>query len=1354
MKKFLWVGLLIFILVLSACSVQEKGVVKVPGPSPKGTTLVTFNVTLPDNTPASDRIYLAGNFNGWDPSSPKFIMERTGNTAVLVVEMPIGMEIEYKYTRGGWNRVEKGPEGEEISNRKATVTENLVLNDVVASWADIPPAEKAEEQPEEQAVEPAQPGEEVPVTFVVTVPENTPEGPIYMVGSFNEWVPGDPAYEMKRTGNVAKITLKLPAGSTIEYKYVRGDWGTVEKGPEGEEIPNRTVKVSPGLTVEDVVASWADVAIEVKTEVPTGTPARVIFKVKLPWNTPPFDDIYITGTFNGWKTGDPDTILERKGETATITLDAKVGDRIEYKYNRGSWETVEKDKEGNEIPNRVVIVDKTEVIVEDTIESWIDVPYEEKTGESVKTSKLADPEKLLDEVTPADPSKEPLKVVLIWHQHQPLYKIPGTLDYEMPWVRAHAVNDYPYMADLIDQYLTKGSVTINLVPSLLLQIKEYIEDGAMDKYLRLSLSEELSPEDKQFIIDHFFDINPRFVSKSQRYSELMKKKNRGEEFTDQDIMDLKVLWNLYWINIEYIEADDGLKALLEKDGNYTMDDLLYVINKQMEIMGTVIEKHKKLWESGKAEIITSPFYHPILPILIDKGWKEDAYNQIKRGLDYFEGIFGKRPKGLWPSEQAVHNDLIPMLDELGINWIVTDKAILQMAGVDTGDYANLMKPYKFVNGDSKIIVFFRDTDLSDRIGFRYSQMNAESAVKDFISRLHELQRLNKDGKAVITIALDGENAWEHYPNNGNDFRKLFYMTLSKDDAIELLTPSQYIEKYGVEETLNFLPTGSWVGGSLDTWIGEKEENEAWDRVAAARELLMSKKDELTPEQFEKALDALYTAEGSDWFWWYGLDQDAGNNESLFDMAFKKSLIQLYKTIGIPEEAIPSYLFVVNKKPAVSTSGAIGIVKPTLDGYIEEGEWEKAAYYKDNELSTMAAGDDMIAGFYVGRDAANIYLAVQLKRDPKSLIGEPLYLEIYTDRPNVSVVNVEPKYPFKDDKDSFGFALAKRLYVSFKSWNRLPGRIAVYNATGDGKWSVDPDKPYVENAVAIGDVVEIKIPLDALGVKTGEEFNFIVSISNSKAKYLLDYCPKMGPVHVQIPQAVTGRVVAFFEDPKGDDYGFGSYVYPLNAAFDPFKGLWDIESVKVLENDQSVVFQFKFGEMTNPWNAPKGFSHQLINIYIDAVEGGRTDTYKAGARVAFSPEYPWDYFIKVAGWPSYGQLFATAEGDEIPDAVQVEADPGEKLINVIISKDVLGNPETMAVYILSGSQDGYGPDHFRAVTPEPSDWTLGGYPLDAGEFAPFVLDIVVPEGYSQEEILSSYDKEQQKYATLVPVIIEF
>ncbi|OAA31378.1 glycoside hydrolase family 57 [Kosmotoga arenicorallina S304] len=1211
----------------------------------------------------------------------------------------------------------------------------------------------------EQTAEPKQ--GVISITFKVTLPSNTPEGPVYIVGSFNEWIPGDINYEMTRSGNMAEITLNLPANSTIEYKYTRGDWGKVEKGEAGEEISNRKIEIKQEpLVIEDIIASWADVAPEVKTEVPAGTPAEITFKVSIPWNTPANDEVYITGTFNNWTTGDPLTILKRDGNIAFITIEAKVGDRIEYKYNRGSWDTVEKDKEGNEISNRVLIVDAEEILREDTVESWIDVPYEEPPSSETEVKEISpkkelpDPENILKRATPADPSKPPLNVVLIWHQHQPLYKIPGTVDYEMPWVRAHAVNDYPYMADLIDKYLTRGSVTINLVPSLLLQLKDYLDKGATDKYLKLSFATELSPEDKQFIIDHFFDINPRFVSKSKRYSELMKKKNSGENFTEQDILDLKVLWNLHWINIEYIEADEELTRLLEKDRGYSFQDLLYVINKQLEIMGEVVEKHKALWESGKVELTTSPFYHPILPILIEKGWESDAQGQIERGLEYFQTLFGKKPEGLWPSEQAVHNELVPMLEKSGISWIVTDKSILQLAGVDTGNYKNIMKPYKVISENSDLIVFFRDTDLSDRIGFRYSTMSAEKAVEDFISRLHELQHLNDSGDAVITIALDGENAWEHYPNNGNDFRKLLYMALSKDENLELLTPSQYISKYGVEDTLDYLPTGSWVGGSLDTWIGEKEENEAWDRVAEAREAFLKAKDSLSPDQVKLALDALYTAEGSDWFWWYGVDQDAGNNEVLFDMAFKKALIQLYRAIGTPEEDIPSYLFVVNKKPAVSTSGAIGVIKPSIDGVMEEGEWDKAAYYKDLEVSTMAAEDDLIAGFYIGRDNANLYLAVELKRDPRSLLGEPLYLEIYTDLPGAQKINTVPRYPFKDEKDSFGFVLAKRFLVSFKSWKIRPGRLSNYNAAGDGKWSIDPELPSLEDSAAIGETVEIKIPLDALGIKTGQEFNLAISISNSKEKALIDYAPKSGPVHVQIPQAVTGRVVAVFQDPTGDDYGFGSYQYPLNTAFEPYKGLWDIEWLKVLENEQAVIFQLKFNEMTNPWNAPKGFSHQLINLYIDVKDGGRTDTYAEGARVSFSDEFPWDYFIKVAGWPSYGQVFATADGEEIPDTVQVEADPGEKIINVIVNKAELGTFSTMALYVLSGSQDGYGPDNFRAVTPEPSEWTLGGYPLDAGDFAPFVLDIIVPEETTQEEVLSSYDKNSEKYATLVPVIIDF
>lgn len=963
-------------------------------------------------------------------------------------------------------------------------------------------------------------------------------------------------------------------------------------------------------------------------------------------------------------------------------------------------------------------------------------------------------EEILNGVGSGNSDKEPLNVILIWHQHQPLYKMPGTLEYEMPWVRAHAVNDYPYMADLVYEYLDEGSVTFNYVPSLLLQINDYLENDAMDEYMRLSYKENLTEEEKEFVIEHFFDINPQFVKKSNRYTELQEKKSNGEKFNDQDLLDLKVLWNLYWINVDYIENDNKLTELVKQDGNYSMDDVEYVLDKHLQIMGTIVEKHKSLWQEGKVEMITSPFYHPILPILIDKGWKEDAVNQIDRGLNYFEELFGKKPEGLWPPEQAVHDELVSILPDFGLNWIVTDEAILQKAGISTGNIKNLLKPYRVESNGKELIVFFRDTELSDRIGFNYSSMSAENAVTDFITRLHELQELNDDGSAVITIALDGENAWEHYPNNGNDFRKLLYATLSSDSIVKMVTPEEYLSRYNVDGTLDYLPTGSWSGGSLDTWIGEKEEDEGWGRVEQAREHLMDVKDELSNEALELATDALYVAEGSDWFWWYGADQDAGNNEVLFDKAFKRSLIQLYKATGITEVEIPPELFVANKKPASPESGAVGVIEPEIDGIIDDGEWDKAAYYRDKTISTMISEDDLIAGYYVGRDSANLYLAIQLKRNPVNLIGEPYYLEIYSDIPGAEEVNAGPRYPLPERGDSFGFSPAKRMFVSFRSWNSRPGRISNYNASGVGNWSYDPNMPALEGSAAVEKVVEIKIPFDALGIKTGENFNLIVALSNSKEKRTIDYCPKEGPVMVRIPEAITGREIAFFDDPLGDDYGFGEYVYPKNDAFKPFEGLWDIDTMNVIENENSLVFQLSFPEMTDPWNAPKGFSHKLINIYIDSKEGGRTDTFSPGARVSFSENHPWDYFIKAAGWPSYGQVLGKADGDVIPEAVQVEADPGEKVINIILKKEALEINDEIALYVLSGSQDGYGSDHYRAVTPEPSEWTLGGYPSDAGEYAPFVLDIIVPEGYSQEEILSSYDKSKQQYPVLVPVIVRF
>jgi len=946
--------------------------------------------------------------------------------------------------------------------------------------------------------------------------------------------------------------------------------------------------------------------------------------------------------------------------------------------------------------------------------------------------------------TKGDPSLPPLKVIIIWHHHQPLYKKPGTLDYQLPWVRMHGINDYPYMAEFVKDYLTRGKVTFNITPVLLEQLKDYTDRGAMDKYMRISLKEKLSPEDKKFIREHFFDINPQFVNAHPLYRNIREKIDNGQTLTDQDYLDLRMCWNLYWFNIDYINADPVLKGMMGKT-HYTMDDVKTVINKQIALMRKVIPLYKELQDAGKIEIMTTPYYHPILPLLVQKGWAEDAKAQVKRGIAYSTKCFGISPKGVWPSEEAISQAVIPILNESGVQWIVLDKSILQGAGVDTSDYRNLMRPYMIRDGNKSVVAFFRDSDLSNRLSFNYSSWSARRAVKNFLDRLNELQELNQSGDLVLTIALDGENAWEHYPNNGNDFRKLLYRSLSADDRVILTTPGEYLKEYGVHRVLTHIPTGSWAG-DLSTWIGEKEENDAWDRLAAARKELFSKIDSLPEDVKERALKALYSAEGSDWFWWYGSDQSAGALDEYFDMQFKRCLQVIYECIGYTSKTMPAYLFIPNKQPAIPIR-AIGKISPKIDGEIGVKEWANAGYFKDADPDLS---EDIVKAIYVGRDNSNIYIRTDLNVSPTSLIRKDYRLIIYTDQPGIVNANTLTEHSERgENATKLGFPLVNEFILSFSRVKKAKSMYLIKKtANGDESWSI---YNILYNDCAIGDTVEIAIPFTSIGVKSGQEVNIaMVAVKNGKD---VDFAPNTGPVRVAIPQQVTGKQIAFFKDPVGDENGSGTYTYPKDGAFTPYKGLWDIHWVKVLDSGTNYVFLLKFGEMTNPWNAPKGFSHQLINIYLDTKPGGRTDTYKEGAYCQFDPKHPWDYFIKVAGWPSYGQVFANAKGEENNRAINIEADPGDELIAITVDKNAIGNVRKFYAYFLVFSQDGYGKDHIRAVTEKATQWTLGGYPIDSKGYASFVLDLIAPKGHTQGEELNSYDPNLKKYATVYPVLIE-
>ncbi len=935
-----------------------------------------------------------------------------------------------------------------------------------------------------------------------------------------------------------------------------------------------------------------------------------------------------------------------------------------------------------------------------------------------------------------NPNYKALNVVLIWHHHQPPYKIPKTLDYELPWVRMHGVNDYPYMADLVENYLKKGKVVFNITPVLINQLNDYVYNHAEDKYLKLSLKsvKDLTKKDKEFIRNHFFDINPQFVNHQKRYSQLAEKRNEGQPYTDQDYIDLRLLWNLEWINIDYINKDPRLKALHESIGPYTQDDIDYVIKKQYQILKTVLTKYKTLQKEGKIEIMTTPYYHPILPLLIQKGWSDDAYAQIIKGKELTTKIFGRVPTGMWPSEEAVSNKLIPIIMKSGIKWIVTDKGILQKSGVDTGNVQYADRMYKMTENGKTLYVLFRDTDISNRIGFSYSQMSAQKAVQDFIDYLHKVQAQNKDGNLILTIALDGENCWENYPNDGNDFRKLLYETLSKDKYINLTTPDDFIKTHSINYKLNKIATGSWAG-DLSTWIGEKEENDAWDELANARKAVLAHKDN---KNFKDAMEDIYAAEGSDWFWWYGDDHDSGGLDAFFDKQFKADLIEAYKLIGYQKLDIPQRLFIINK-PSAHPNHAIGFAKPIIDGKLSNPkEWNNAGLFLDKESNVMVNSQDVIKDVYVCRDNNNLYVRVDTNKKAIDLFKNDgtFRIGVYTDKPNAEYTTAFPE----DSDKNLGFALANQFMVK-TIFHKL--KCYYKKADPNGRWGLAG----FLKTFAVDDFLEIKIPFSDIGVKAGQTFNIAI-VAESHRK-IIDTVPNESVIKVMLPQVVSGTVIADFKDPIGDDNGPGYYTYPKDSSFAPFKGLFDIKELKVYENSKNFVFQFKFVNMTNPWNAPKGFSHEIINLYIDSKKGGRTDTYHKGANVRFEKEHPWDYFIKVAGWPSYGQFFATADKQESNDTITVNSDPSEKIINIIVPKSAIGNPKEFYLYVLSGSQDGYGPDNFREVTKKASTWTLGGNP--GLTTAPLVLDTIVPKGYTQKEVLGSFDKNH--LATLVPLLIK-
>ena len=507
-----------------------------------------------------------------------------------------------------------------------------------------------------------------------------------------------------------------------------------------------------------------------------------------------------------------------------------------------------------------------------------------------------------------------LNLAIIFHMHQPYYKNLLTKESDLPWVRLHGVKDYLDMVEMLQAY-PKMKLTFNVVPSLFEQIQDYTDHGLEDKYLQLTKkpADELTKADKEFILKNFFSINKdKVIAFSPRYYQLYLKKQSGQEFNLADYLDLQLCFNLYWIDPSFRNNIPELKKIVDKERFFTEDDKQVVLNQQLEILKRIIPAYKLAQANQQIEISVTPYYHPILPLLYDtKIAKEaniktvlpkkefkypmDVKYQVDSAVAFYKQKFDRSPQGMWPSEEGVSEHILPDIIDAGIKWIVTDEAILfKSLKSKKRDSRLLYQPHLLKRKEGDLNIVFRDRNLSDLIGFSYANIKDTDAVNNFISHLENINKAFKNKDTLVTIAMDGENAWEYFRNDGHDFLNLLYKRISESDFIKSTTVSDYLKLNPAKKEITRLSAGSWIYGEFGKWIGNPHKVRAWEWLAEARQAIAK-----SANPSALAWKQMYILEGSDWFWWAGEDPDGS-----FDRLFRVHLTNFYQLINIDP---PKYL---------------------------------------------------------------------------------------------------------------------------------------------------------------------------------------------------------------------------------------------------------------------------------------------------------------------------------------------------------------------------------------------------------------------------------------------------------------
>lgn len=731
-----------------------------------------------------------------------------------------------------------------------------------------------------------------------------------------------------------------------------------------------------------------------------------------------------------------------------------------------------------------------------------------------------------------------LSVAFIWHMHQPVYKSDRDGIYLMPWVRLRAIKDYLDMLLIMNKF-PNLKLNFNLVPMLISSIEDY-SNGTHDIYSRLTITpvEELSNDEKEFIINHFFDANyPNMVVPNTEYKKLYDKRfERNDidinDFTPQDYSDIMAWFNLIWFDPIY-RQDDELKALFsKKNGEFTLADRERIIDIQREIIREIIPTYKKFQEEGRIEISTSPYYHPILPVLLDmkdvinantnveypsfvSDMSKDAESNIKMALDKFENIFGKRPCGIWPSEHCVSEKTLQLFKKLGVKWTITDEGVLErtLNKEFVRDFRGYLEdPYEICHSyrykpqniegfenNEYISLLFRDAVIPNLVGFEYPQHDSIKAANDLYDRIKTKQKKlegSPDKMHILTIAMDGENCWESYPQDGQIFLETLYSLLEEDNDIETVLVSEYINEVdklcwsGTSFELKNIQAGSWINRDFLLWIGEPVKNMAWTYLDKTRCELQEFADK-NPNfpKLTEAWEELWVTQSSDWYWWYGEPNDSGQDD-IFDHLFREHLKNIYKIINKP---VPTYLETpLTEFVEIHSRYPKGPFESfELSGKDPHAKWEKAGCIDIPAPPTMQE-KKFLNKIYFGYDKDNLYLRFDINKyaiDKET--GFKDFNQIYIYFKNRTDVNL-PRSPIRtvsktEDilpilKDGFHSEVKFTLFRNFHFNAQLA------QASRDNLWVIQ-----LQNNIEyiFKDFLEIQIPFDDLRIKSGDMVEFSI-----------------------------------------------------------------------------------------------------------------------------------------------------------------------------------------------------------------------------------------------------------------------